>query len=99
MTRPTSTGMSRIAFSLVVTRQLRGERRPPLLAGAAVGSGPGTGAGAAVRDGGVKLPRADGSGLFLLRLTRPTTSRRSAPTLCRSVSAPDVPSTTEYVFD
>ena len=30
MTRPTITGMSRIAFSRVGTRQLRGEKRPPL---------------------------------------------------------------------
>ena len=35
MTRPTSTGMSRIAFSLVGTRQLRGERRPPARGGCA----------------------------------------------------------------
>jgi hypothetical protein len=79
ITRPTATGMSRIAFSLVGTRQLRGEKRLPLGAGGAVGSEPGTGAGAAPRGGGVKLPRADGSGPFLLRLTRPTTFRRSAP--------------------
>src|SRR5689334_9023460 len=100
MTRPTTTGMSRIAFRRVGTRQLRGENRPPLLAGAAAGSVAGTGVGAAARGGGVKLPRADGSGPFLLRLTRPTTSRRRAPTSCRSLSEPGVSQTTrEYVFD
>ncbi|GAA2218151.1 hypothetical protein GCM10010360_38020 [Streptomyces nogalater] len=88
-----------MAFSRVGTRQFRGERRPPD-AGAAAGSAPGTGVGAAARGGGVKLPRADGSGPFLLRLTRPTTSRRSAPTSCRSLSEPGSPQTTvEYVFD
>ena len=59
----------------------------------------GTGAGAAARGGGVKLPRADGSGPFLLRLTRPTTSRRSAPRSCRSLSEPAGPTTTQYVRD
>ncbi len=90
----------------VGTRQFRGERRPPLGAGVASGSAPGTGVGAAARGGGVKLPRADGSGPFLLRLTRPTTSRRSAPTSCRSLSEPGSPSTTstysvrtQYDFD
>src|SRR5690242_13212966 len=86
MTRPTITGMSRIAFSRVGTRQLRGENRPPPDVGGAVGAGPGTGAGAAPRGGGVKLPRADGSGPFLLRLTRPTTSRRGRHLRCAAVS-------------
>jgi len=66
-----------MAFTLVGTRQLRGDSRLPLDAGGAVGSAfRGAGVGAAPRGGGVKLPRADGSGPFLLRLTRPTTSRR-----------------------
>ncbi|GHJ31642.1 hypothetical protein TPA0910_60750 [Streptomyces hygroscopicus subsp. sporocinereus] len=66
--------MSRIAYSRPRTRQFRGEIRPPLGAGGS--DTPAGDAAVRVRGGGVKFPRASCAGSGLLRLTRPTTSRR-----------------------
>ncbi|CAM5416163.1 hypothetical protein SMICM304S_09646 [Streptomyces microflavus] len=84
MIRPTMTGIRRIAFSRVATRQLRGENRlvlPP------AGSGSGACAGdAAACDGGVKVtPLGLHRGALVASPHSTNNLSASAPTLCRII--------------